>query len=146
MRIFIKKIFKFLAKYSPGYELRKLFLQLSGYKVGKDVFIGEDLIIIDEPEDRGQVVINDRVAIAPRVTLVTSSRPNFSRIRNLVSEEKGPIVIENDAWLGTGVIVMPNIHIGEGAVIAAGSIVTRDVPSYSVVAGAPAKHLKKIRP
>lgn len=145
MRKFLKKAFKYLAKYSPGYELRKLFLQLAGYQVGKDVFIGEDLIIIDELEDRCQVIIEDRVAIAPRVTLITSSRPNFSRIRNLVSEEKGPIVIEKDAWLGTGVIVMPNIRIGEGAVVAAGSVVTKDIPSYSVAAGIPARVLKKIK-
>lgn len=139
-----KKVLKSFVKYFPGYKLRGFFLRLSGYQVGKDVYIGEELIIVDELEERGQVVIGDRVAIAPRVTLVVSSRPNFSRIKSLISEEKGPITIKNDAWLGTGVIIMPNICIGEGAVVAAGSVVTKDVPPYTVVIGAPAKPTRKI--
>lgn len=141
----LKKLLKSLAKYFPGYKLRCFFLRLAGYQVGKDVYIGEELIIVDELEDSGQVVIGDRVAIAPRVTLVVSSRPNFSRIKSLVNERKGPIAIKNDAWLGTGVIILPNVCIGEGAVVAAGSVVTKDVPSYTVVIGAPAKQMREIK-
>jgi maltose O-acetyltransferase len=145
MKKFLKKVFKLLAKYSLGNRFRIFFLHLAGYQIGKDAYVGEDLIIIDELEDKGQVVIGDRVAIAPRVTLVASSRPNFSRIGNIVSEEKGPIIIEDDAWLGTGAIVMPNVRIGEGAVVGAGSVVTKDVPPYTVVVGSPARALKKVK-
>jgi len=54
----------------------------------------------------------------------------------------GSIEIGDDVWIGTGVIVLTNIKIGQGAVIGAGSIVTRDVPEYAVVAGNPAKIIK----
>jgi maltose O-acetyltransferase len=140
-----KKLLKNFAKITPGFKLRVALLRWAGYQIGEQVYIGEDLIIIDELEDRDQVIIGNRVAIAPRVTLVVSSRPNFSRVGNVISEEKGPIIIEDDAWLGTGVIVMPNVRIGEGAVVGAGSVVTKDVPPYTIVVGSPAKPLKKIK-
>lgn len=56
-----------------------------------------------------------------------------------------PVVIEDDVWIGTNAMIMPGVHIGQGAIIAAGSIVTRDIPAYCVAAGSPAKvihHLK----
>jgi maltose O-acetyltransferase len=58
------------------------------------------------------VTIGNRVAIADRVALVVSSNANFSRIRNLIGEVHRPIVIEDDAWLGVGVIVLPSVTIG----------------------------------
>lgn len=54
-------------------------------------------------------------------------------------ESKGPIIIGDDVWLGTGVIVLSNVRIGDGAVVAAGSVVTKDVPSGAIVAGVPAQ-------
>src|SRR3972149_5029848 len=93
-----KKLLKLLVKHMPLYRLRAAMLRWSSYEVGKDVYIGEDLLIIDEPFDRGLVQIGDRVAISPRVTLVVSSRPNFSLIAPYAPIKHGPIVIENDAW------------------------------------------------
>ena len=119
-------------------------MRAAGYTIGTDVYIGEDLIIIDELDDRGNLNVGNRVAIAERVTLVISSRPNFSRISPYVSTAYGPITIGDDAWLGTGVIVLPNIRIGEGAVVGAGSLVIEDVPPFTVVAGVPAKPIKKV--
>lgn len=55
---------------------------------------------------------------------------------------KGPIVVEDDVWFGYGCVVMSGVHIGKGAVIAAGSVVTKDIPSYAVVGGIPAKVIK----
>ena len=80
MRAIVKKVLKLLVKHMPMYQLRSAMLRLCGYPVGKDAYVGEDLIIIDEPSDWGMVSIGDRVAVSPRVTLVVSSRPNFSRI------------------------------------------------------------------
>ncbi len=57
---------------------------------------------------------------------------------------KGDIIIEDDVWIGTGVIVLAGVTIGKGAVVAAGSIVTRNVPENAIVAGNPAK-IKKYR-
>lgn len=144
MKAFIKKLLKLLVKHMPLYQLRSALLRLCGYMVGKMVYIGEDLIIIDEPTNRAMISIGDRVAISPRVTLVVSSRPNFSRIAPYVPVKHGPITIKDDAWLGTGVVVLPDITIGEGAVVGANSLVTKDVSPYSIVVGSPARVIGKI--
>lgn len=144
MRAIIKRMLKLLVKQMPMYRLRAAMLRLCGYAVGKDVYVGEDLIIIDEPSDWGMVSIGDRVAVSPRVTLVVSSRPNFSRMAAYVPVKHGPITIENDVWLGTGVVVLPGIKIGEGAVVGANSVVTKDVRPYTIVGGSPARLIREV--
>ena len=128
----------------PGYALRAALLRGAGYRVGRDVFIGEELIIIDEPEDWGMVRIGHRAAISPRVTLVVSSRPNWSRILPYVPTAHAPVTIGDDAWLGTGVVVLPGVTVGEGAVVGANSVVNRDVEPFTIVAGAPARFLRRV--
>lgn len=144
MRLILKKLFKLLAKNMPGYPLRAAMLRWCGYVVGKETYIGEELIIIDELADRDVVTIGDRAAVSPRVTLVVSSRPNFSRIAPYAPVEHGPIVIENDAWIGTGVVILPNTRIGEGAIVGANSVVIQDVKPYTLVVGCPARIIRKV--
>ena len=141
---FKKKILKPLARIMPLSKLRIALFRLCGYSVGKDVFIGEDLIISDNLHDKN-VFVGDRASIAPRVTLITSSGPNLSKIKPYVKVvNKGKITIESDAWIGAGAIILPNVTIGRGAVVAAGAVVTKDVPPYTVVAGVPAKEIRKL--
>ena len=144
MRKIIKRLLKILVKHMPGYQLRPAMLRACGCRVGQDVYVGEDLLIIDEPTDRGMVTIGDRAAISPRVTLVVSSRPNNSRIAPYVNVAHAPIVVGNDAWLGTGVVVLPGITIGEGAVVGSNSVVTEDVQPYTTVGGVPARLIKRV--
>lgn len=120
-------------------------MRSAGYLVGRDVYVGEDLIIIDELEDRNMIRIGDRVAIAERVTLVVSSNPNFSRISPFVKKVHGPVEIEDDAWIGTGSIILPNVRVGKGAVVGAGAVVTKDVPDFTVVVGVPARAVKRLK-
>jgi acetyltransferase-like isoleucine patch superfamily enzyme len=128
----------------PGCRIRRRLLRMAGYRIGEQVYIGEDLIIVDELGDRGRVRIGNRVAVAERVTLVVSSNPNFSKIRPFVKDVHGFIEIDDDAWLGTGAILLPNVRVGIGAVVGAGSVVTKDVPDFTIVGGVPAKVIKKI--
>lgn len=144
MAIILKRLLKLIAKNIPGYKIRCRLLKMAGYIIGENVYIGEDLIIIDELDDFGLLKIGDRVAIAERVTFVISSNPNFSKLRSVILDKHGDIQIGDDAWLGTGCIVMPNIKIGKGAVVGAGSVVTKDVPDFSIVAGNPAKVIREI--
>lgn len=144
MRAVLKKMLKLLVKCIPIYQLRAAMLRWGGYSVGKDVYVGEELLIIDEPSDWGMVSIGDRVAISPRVTLVVSSRPNYSRIAPYVPVRHSPITIENDAWIGTGTVVLPGVRVGEGAVIAANSVVTKNVASFTIVGGSPAKFIREV--
>ena len=135
---------KFFAKYMLGNVIRVACLKLAGYKLGEEVYIGEDLIIIDELEDKGRIKIGDRVAFAERVTLVISSYPNKSRILPYINKIHGTIEIKNDAWLGTGSIIFPNVTIGEGAIVGAGAVVTKSVPDFTVVLGSPARPVRKL--
>jgi len=146
-RVWRKRILKFMAQHMPGNNLRVRLWRACGFQIGHDVYIGEDLIVAEILEDfSDKLVIGDRVAIAARATLVTSSDANWSRLMEVVEPVRGRIVIEDDAWLGTGVIVLPNVTIGEGAIVGAGAVVTRDVPPYTKVAGVPARPVGAVSP
>jgi acetyltransferase-like isoleucine patch superfamily enzyme len=145
LKIWRRKLFKTAARFAPGLRVRLWLLRGCGYRIGEQVYIGEDLIVCETLEDfSDKLVIGDRVAIAPRVTLVTASDPNWSRLAELFPPVRGRIVIEPDAWLGVGVSVMPNVTIGEGAVVAAGAVVTQDVPAWTLVAGVPARVVRTL--
>jgi acetyltransferase-like isoleucine patch superfamily enzyme len=117
---------------------------MAGYRIGRKVFIGEELIIRDEVADTGMVIIGDRVAIADRVTLIVSSNANFSKVRPFLKDVHRAIEIHDDAWIGAGCIIFPGVKIGRSAVIGAGSIVTRNVPDFTIVAGNPARKLRTL--
>lgn len=139
-----KKVFKRWATnaFFPGVRLR--LLRWCGFAIGADVYIADGLLIVEELADRDNLVIGDRVSIAPRVTIVTSSHPNASRIRPVAPAAKGPVVIEADAWIGAHVVILPGVRIGRGAVVAAGSVVTGDVAPLQIVGGQPARALREL--
>jgi acetyltransferase-like isoleucine patch superfamily enzyme len=141
-----KKILKRWARNAFFPAWRVSLLRLCGFSIGRDVYIADDLLIVEELVERGNLTIGDRVSIAPRVTLVTSSHPNESRIRGFAPVSQGPIVIEDDAWLGTGCVVLPGVRIGRGAVVGANSVVSQDVAPLHVVAGQPARTVRELVP
>ncbi len=145
MKPALKKALKLLAKNVPGAGLRVALLRACGFRIGKDVYIAEDLIVTEVLEDHSEkLVIGDRVAIGPRVTLITSSDPNNSVLgKPPFRPVRGRIVLKSDAWIGAGAIILPNVTIGERAIVGAGAVVTRDVPDDTVVAGVPARPLRR---
>lgn len=131
----------------PGCGLRIRLLRMCGYEIGEQVYIGEDFIIIDDLGDsqfKFNLRIGDRASISPRVTFVMHTQPNDSRIVPYVNSHKGSITIEPDAWIGTGSVILPGITIGEGAVVGANSVVTKNVEPYTVVGGVPAHFIKRV--
>jgi acetyltransferase-like isoleucine patch superfamily enzyme len=141
-----KKILKRWARNAFFPAWRVGLLRACGFTIGRDVYIADDLLIVEELADRANITIGDRVSIAPRVTLVTSSHPNRSRIRGFAPVSEGAIVIEEDAWLGAGCVVLPGVRIGRGAVVGANSVVVSDVPPLHVVAGHPARTIRELVP
>jgi acetyltransferase-like isoleucine patch superfamily enzyme len=141
-----KKVFKRWAKNAFFPAWRLTLLRASGFRIGEGVYIADGLTIVEELAGREELSIGNRVSIAPNVTLVTSSHPNNSWIRDFAPVARGPIVIEDDAWIGASAIVLPGVRIGRGAVVGALSVVTSDVPALTVVAGQPARPVGALTP
>ena len=94
----------------------------------------------------GPVTIGNDVMMGPEVVIYTSGH-RFDRtdvpMMDQGSDEPKPVTIGNDVWLGRRVMIMPGVTIGDGCVIGAGAVVTKDIPPYTVAAGVPAKVIKK---
>jgi maltose O-acetyltransferase len=141
----MRKVLKLLASWAPGNHLRLALLRACGYSVGQQVYVGPGLIIADELEGEGNdVVIRDRVSIGPRVTIVTASSPNDSRLEQIIGKTKGPVTIDEDAWVGAGAILLPNVTVGAMSIVGAGAVVTESVPPRSTAVGVPARVVKKV--
>mgnify|MGYP000875331465 FL=1 len=139
------KFFKHLAKTFPLNSVRVFALKKCGFSVGEKVYIGEDLIVASMISEKScYLTIGDRVAIGPRVTLLLSSDANWSKIMLQTKPIRSFITLDDDCWLGAGVIILPGITIGKGAIVGAGSIVTKNVDPYTIVVGNPAHIIKKI--
>lgn len=95
-----------------------------------------------------EIKIGDNTAIAYQVTILTSAVPGgqYNKLFNIYKRIKKPVEVGHDCWIGTRATIFPGVRIGNYCVIAAGSVVRDDVPDYSVVAGVPAKIVKKLNP
>ncbi len=139
------KIFNLLFSSFPVNSVRIFGLKLVGSEVGEKVYLGSAfLVITDKREKDSRVIIGDRVSIAPRVTAILVSGSNNSKLKSVIPWKRGSVIIKNDSWIGVGAIIYPNIEIGEGAVVTAGSVVTKNVEPYTIVGGIPARLIKKI--
>ncbi len=128
-----KKVDESTTILAPLYVNFGQFIQL-----GKNVFINHACSFLD----MGGITVEDDVLIGPRVNLITENHPlDPSDRRALITK---PIVIKRKAWIGAGATILPGVTIGENAVIAAGAVVSKDVPANTVVGGVPAKIIKTI--
>jgi galactoside O-acetyltransferase len=112
----------------------------SNVHIGDDFFGNVNLTFVDDVEIR----IGDGVMIAPSVTLTTTGHPVHPDLRVDFRRFSAPIVIEDKVWIGSNVVVLPGVTIGYGAVIGAGSVVTRDIPPMTVAVGVPCRVLRNI--
>jgi acetyltransferase-like isoleucine patch superfamily enzyme len=121
----VRRVLQEIARVAPGAtSLRVKLHRARGVKIGRNVWIGYDVVL-----DTGyphMITIEDGVSIGIRATVIAHFR-----------ESEG-VLIERDAFIGPGALILPNVVIGQGAVVAAGSVVTRSVPPMTVVQGNPA--------
>lgn len=108
-------------------------------QLGKHVFINHACSFLD----MGGIMLEDHVLIGPQVKLVTENHPlNPEERKALICK---PIVIKRNVWIGAGATILPGVTVGENAVVAAGAVVSKDVPANTVVGGIPAKFIKHIQ-
>ena len=136
-----RRALQLLALYAPGGQSLRVWLhRMRGVEIGSGVFIGTDALIeTSKPE---LVSIGDRVDIGIRCTIIA----HFHGMGDPGRRQDGRTIsvrIEDDAFVGPGTIVLPNVTIGRGAVVNAGSVVTRSVPPLTMVAGNPARPIAR---
>lgn len=107
-------------------------------KIGKQVFINSNVMFTD----LGGIELEDKVLVGPNVTIISVNHPLDPEKRRGV--ELKSVRIEENAWLGANSTILPGVTVGKSAVVAAGAVVSKDVPAYTVVAGVPAKVIKKV--
>jgi acetyltransferase-like isoleucine patch superfamily enzyme len=110
-------------------------------RLGKRAYIGHDSVLYGS----GDLDIGNDVLIGPGVIL-TSQGHRFDAVGLAIREQPllfAPVCIGDDVWIGAGAVVLPGVRIGNGAVVAGGAVVNRDVAAFEVVAGVPAQVLKK---
>jgi maltose O-acetyltransferase len=123
-------------------SIRPPFFCDYGYNItlGADVFVNFNCVMLDVVP----ITIGDRVQIASAVQLLAADHPLDARERASGREFGRVITIEDDVWLGGGAIVCPGVTIGQGSVIGAGSVVTKDVPAGVVAVGNPCRVLREL--
>lgn len=106
-------------------------------KLGNYVIVGDNAVL----DARSGITMGDNVCLGSNVSIWTYQHDYRDPDFKCNPEHFGPVVIGNRVWIGPNTIILHNVHIGEGAVVAAGAVVTKDVPPFSVVAGIPAKKI-----
>jgi acetyltransferase-like isoleucine patch superfamily enzyme len=117
---------------------------MSGIKIGKRVMINMDTKFIDNWK-KDLIEIEDEVAMGPFVSLVADAIPNYSFIGAYNISKRGRIAVRRGAWIGVGVVILPGVEIGTGAVVGANAVVTKDVEPFAIVAGIPATKIGDVR-
>lgn len=142
---YIRRKMLYMSVRMPGRNIRVNALKKLGFDIGKDVYIGPGLSLAVGIADKNiKLLLGDRVSIGPNVNLILASHPNNSKLNKIVTSHPRIIAIGADSWLGANCTILPGITIGECCIIGAGAVVTKDIPSYAVVAGVPAKIIKYI--
>lgn len=144
--------------YHQPEEIREIFSRLTGKPVdetfglfppfytdcGKNIRLGKNVFINSgcRFQDQGGIIIGDGVLIGHNVVLATLNHDVDPQKRSDMFP--APIRIGKNVWIGAQATVLPGVTIGDGAIVAAGAVVTRDVPANVIVGGVPAKIIKKI--
>ena len=112
----------------------------SHIEVGKNFFANYNCILLDV----GYIRIGDNVQLAPNVSIYTAGHPVHPATRNTLYEYGIDVTIGDNVWVGGNVVICPGVTIGDNAVIGAGSVVTKDIPPWTVAAGNPCRVIRKI--
>lgn len=108
--------------------------------MGNNVYCNMDCVFLDV----NTITIGNNVMLGPRVNLFTAGHPIDADVRISDLEFGLPIVIEDKVWIGGNATILPGVTVGENSIVAAGAVVTKDVPANSIVGGNPARLIRMI--
>ncbi len=143
IKLALNKLIHIIMRETPSPGMRRFILNFLGAEVHETAIISYGFLLFDA-SIASNLIIKKNVSIGPRVTIVTHADPTPSELVNLYPIIDKPVIIEENVWIGANVTIIPGVKVGKYSVIAAGSVVIRDVPPYSVVAGVPARVVKTI--
>lgn len=131
-----------LGKTEENFVIEGPFYCDYGYniEIGENFYANVNFVVLDG----AKVTIGNNVFIAPNVGIYTAGHPLDVDRRNQGLEYAWPVTIGDSVWIGAGVTILPGVTIGSGSVIGAGTVVLRDVPESTLVAGNPARVIRKI--
>ena len=126
-----------------GFDCKIYASEFSKIIIGSNCAFNSNVMI--NARGKGSIIIGDNVLIGPNVVL-RSSDHSFKNLKENINKQgmtDGNILIEDNVWIGSNSVILQNCIIGEGSIIAAGAVVTKDIKPFSVVGGVPAKKIKK---
>lgn len=122
-------------------------LEIRPIGAAKRIFIGKEVFINSKTRfgcpGRAEIHMGDHVAIGPKCLFETLNHSLKCTPEGFRPGKSKGIVVEDNVWIGACAIILPGVRIGKGSVVAAGAVITKDVPPYSVVAGIPARVIKE---
>ena len=139
-RRLLNHVLQIFSMIAPSNGLRVRLQRMRGVKIGKGVHIGPMITIDDVYPDF--VIIEDGVSIAGQNVILVHNKP-LEYHSNLSKSYLSPVLIKKNAWIATGAIILPGVTVGHGSIVAAGAVVTKDVPDNVMVGGIPAKIIKE---
>jgi len=138
------RLLRILAWLAPVYQFRSSVYRKCGVKVGRNVYIGFQVLIDGEyPE---YIEIEDEASVGPGVSIMAHSGASpFHQRLKIYHEKPQKVTVKRGAWIAAHAVILPGVTIGEGAIVAAGAVVSRDVPAYTIVAGNPARPVQELQ-
>ena len=133
-------ILQVISRIIPFSGFRIKLHRMRGVKIGRNAHIGP-LVTIDDVYPNF-VIIEDGVSLAGSNYILTHNKP-LEYHKNISEAYVAPVTIKKNAWIAIGVIILPGVTIGEGAIVASGSVVTNDIPANTLYGGVPARLIKE---